>query len=310
MAVVDRRFGGAADGGRCASDRRAADLALSWLSKATVFAVVIGATHPRSAGSVFWRSVQAALYHEWMVPNPRFWAYYCREFHVPVVQAFRSAALKRVVTAFGGLAEEAEAAAEAEFERLGSTVPVDAGFDMGDVAEWAQDYGIKYYETISGIQQGVQNLLAVGLYHLFEQQQLLLLRRAIARYDDAPSTVSELERRLIGLGIDCRNLRSAGKVYELRKAANAIKHGPGPAATELAKLRPDLFENPVLATTGVPKGPASRSEVLASSLSAPLAGEDLYVSERDLSDWCTAVVDYWQELSTFFDELHRRQADG
>ena len=240
-------------------------------------------------------------------------SYYCREFHVPVVEAFRSAALKRVVTAFGGLAEEAEAAAEAEFERLGSTVPVDDGVDMSDVAEWATDYGIKYYETMSGVHQGVLNLLAVGLHHLFEQQQLLFLRRELARYDEVSFTVAELERRLNGLGIDCRNFRSAGKLYELRKAANAIKHGPGPAATELATLRPDLFENPVLARHGVAKGgvsPTGRATVLASSLSAPLAGDDLYVSQRDLSDWCTAVVDYWQELSTVFDELHRRQEAG
>ena len=29
----------------------------------------------------------------------------------------------------------------------------------------------------------------------------------------------------------------------------------------------------------------------------PLAGDGLYVSERDLSEWCDAAVAFWEELS-------------
>ena len=165
---------------------------------------------------------------------------------------------------------------------------------------------------MSGVRQGVLNLLAVGLHHLFEQQQLFFLRRELARDDEGALRVAELERRLARLGIDCRSFRSADKLYELWKAANAIKHGAGPAAKELAALRPDLFENPVLAKYGLRNGVlgSGRAAVLASSLSAPLAGDDLYISERDLADWCAAVVDYWEELSTMLDEQHRRQVAG
>ena len=253
-----------------------------------------------------------AVYHERMVPNAKFWAHYFREFHVRVIEGFRTGALEKVATAFGGIAEEADAAAKEKFERLGS-LPADDGVDMGDVADWANEYGIQYYETMSGVRQGVLNLLAVGLHHLFEQQQLFFLRRELARGDEGALSVAKLERRLARLGVDCRSLRSAGKLYELRKAANAIKHGAGPAAKELAALRPDLFEDPVLASHGLAKGGVlgfGRAAMLASSLSAPLAGDDLYVSERDLSDWCTAVVDYWEELSTMLDEQHRRQVTG
>ncbi|MCY3820708.1 MAG: hypothetical protein OXH52_15335 [Gammaproteobacteria bacterium] len=247
-----------------------------------------------------------------MVPNAKYWAHYFREFHVRVIEGFRAGALEKVATAFGGIAEEAERAAEAEFERLGS-MPADDWVDMGDVAEWAQDHGILYYETMSGVRQGVLNLLAVGLHHLFEQQQLIFLRRELARDEKRALSVGELERRLARLGVDCRSFRSAGKLYELRKAANAIKHGAGPAAKELAALRPDLFEDPVLANHGLAKRGVAGSDrvaMLAASLSEPLAGEDLYVSERDLAEWCTAVVDYWKELSTILDDQHRRQVTG
>ena len=223
------------------------------------------------------RGSRWAVYHGPMIPNAKYWAHYFREFHVRAIEGFRAGALEKVATAFGGIAEEAERAAEAEFERLGS-MPADDWVDMGDVAEWAQDHGIQYYETMSGVRQGVLNLLAVGLHHLFEQQQLVFLRRELARDDERALPVGELERRLAQLGVDCRSFRSAGKLYELRKAANAIKHGAGPAAKELAALRPDLFEDPVLANHGLAKrgvAGSGRAAMLAASLSEPLAGEDL-----------------------------------
>ena len=108
-----------------------------------------------------------------MVPNAKFWVHNFREFHVRTIEGFRAGALEKVAAAFSSIAEEADTAAEAEYERLGS-MPAEpnSSIDMGDVAEWAIEHGIEYYETMSGIRQGVLNLLAVGLHHLFEQQQL------------------------------------------------------------------------------------------------------------------------------------------
>ena len=229
-----------------------------------------------------------------------------------MIEGFRAGALEKVATAFGGIDEEADAAAEAEFERLGS-LPADDEIDMGAVAEWATEYGIQYNETMSGVRQGILNLLAVGLHHLFEQQQLFFLRRELARDDKGALRVTELERRLKDRGIDCRSFGCAGKIYQLRKAANAIKHGAGPAAKELAALRPDLFKHPALASHATATGGVSGAgpaTVRVPSLFAPLTGDDLYVTERDLSDWCTAVIGYWEELSTMLDEQHRRQMAG
>ena len=175
---------------------------------------------------------------------------------IRMIEGYRAGALEKVATAFSGIAEEADAAAEAEFERLGS-MPTDDEIDMGAVAEWSTEYGIQYYETMLGVRQGVLNLLAVGLHHLFEQQQLFFLRRELARDDEGTLRVAELERRLAERGIDCRSFRCAVKLYELRKAANAIKHGAGPAAKELAALRPDLFKHPALASHATATGGVS-----------------------------------------------------
>ena len=245
-----------------------------------------------------------------MIPNAGFWANYFREVHVRAIERFRTAALKRVTPAFSGIEEEAEAAAEAEYERLGS-MPADPDslVDMADLAEWATEHGIEYYETMSGVRQSVSNLLAVGLHHLFEQQQLFFLDRELARAEGGSRRLSQFENRLRAHSVDPQSFECASKVNELRLAANTIKHGAGWSADELAKVRPDLFEHPILAQEREAQIEAVHSEratMLASSSLAPLAGEDLYVSERDISEWCDAVISFWKELSTVLDEQHLR----
>ena len=129
-------------------------------------------------------------------------------------------------------------------------MPYDDQIDMSDVADMANDHGIDVYQTMSGVRQGVLNVLAVGLSHLFEQQLLLFLRRGLLSKaeEDMPALfkVAEFEKRLAECGVKCRSFSCAGKLHELRTAANAIKHGTGPAGDELAKLRPDLFGSPDL----------------------------------------------------------------
>ena len=251
------------------------------------------------------------MYHESMVPNARFWAHYFRQAHVQVIQDFRAGALEKVAPAFSSIAEEADAAAEAEFERLGSMPgDPDGSIDMGDVAEWATDHGIKYYETMSGVRQVVLNVLAVGLHHLFEQQLSFLWQKLVKGKAGSFQAV-ELEKRLAACGVECRKFACTGKLYELRMAANAIKHGAGGSANKLARLRPDLFENPTLSHFGWTKGAATKSRpaaALDSSPFSPLAGIDLYVSERDLSEWCDAVMAYWEELSAVLDEQEQQQS--
>ena len=92
-----------------------------------------------------------------MVPNAGLWTDYCRQV-IRTIQGFRAGALEKVVPAFEGIAEEAERATEAEYERLGGAMPYDDQIDMSDVAEMANDHGIAYYETMSGVRSGPRNL--------------------------------------------------------------------------------------------------------------------------------------------------------
>ena len=79
---------------------------------------------------------------------------------------------------------------------------------------------------------------------------------------------------------------------------------------ELAKLRPDLFKSPDLLRLEGDDAESSHATVWPDLIYTPLAGEDLYVSERDLSEWCDAAIAFWEELSAILDDQQRRQSVG
>ena len=238
-----------------------------------------------------------------MIPDARFWARWLRQNHVPQIEAFQTNAFERVDTAFRGMEAEADARAEAEFERLGSLpADPDSSVDMGDLAELAIEHGIAYYATMSAVRQGMVNLVAVGLHHLFEQQQHLFFRYGLAAGETRKFKTSELENCLRQSGVDPRRFECAARVEELRNAANAIKHGAGKSAEKLAEIRPDLFRDPLLGEQQWAKGRAdSRRTKPTSEPISPLAGADIHVSERDLAEWRNAVMSYWNELAETID---------
>ena len=225
-----------------------------------------------------------------IVPNAPFWAEFFCARYARLVEGLRTGAFEKVQPAFKDIEAEAEAAAETEYERLGA-LPSDGETDMGDVAEQAHEYGIEYYETMSDVRQAVLNVLVVGLHHLLEQHQLSFFQQLAGRAGKAPPDLHEL--LLTRVGIDTRSFSSAPKLHELRLAANAIKHGHGRSATELAALRPDLFKDATLSELGLPE----REGAVPPSHLEPLAGEGLYVTGSHLSQWFDAVIAYWEKLA-------------
>ena len=232
-----------------------------------------------------------------MVPNAGFWARHFRELHVRAIEGFRSGALDMVAPAFSRIAEEANAVVEAERERLGDSI------GAGDEGELAADPGIEYHETMSAVRQSILNLLAVGLHHLFEQQQIFFLRQELVARKEKALKAEMLKAHLTERGVDCRSLTSTDRLFELRLAANAIKHGDGHSAKELARWRPDLFEYslPGLGSTRGDDSKPGRPAAIVPSVFVPLAGHDLYISEQQLAEWCDAATTYWNELAAILE---------
>lgn len=143
-------------------------------------------------------------------------------------------------------------------------------------------------------------MLAVGLFHLIEQETADLCRDA--SFEVPPPDESRLAEVAswyrVYFSLDFEALTAWGSMNELRLVANLTKHGEGPAARELRQRRPELFQSPMARLIRfVPEGPAL-------PVFRPLAGEDLYVTPEILAGYYVAAVDFMNEIAEFFQQ-HR-----
>lgn len=89
---------------------------------------------------------------------------------IPAFQTYANIVVPETLSAFGDIERRADEVAEQAFQQSGTqAVGEDYGGDMGAEAEKAFDAGLAFYELMSDFRQATLNLLAVGLYHLFEQ---------------------------------------------------------------------------------------------------------------------------------------------
>ena len=178
----------------------------------------------------------------------------------------------RALAGFARIAEEADDYGNKMFESYVQSV---GEADPGDFADAARDQAAQYYVLLSNIRQAILNLLAAGLYHLYEQHREKLRLILQDRGRSMPTLAS---------------LDGWAKVEELRLLANTVKHADGQSAQHLRKIRPDLFVPPVI------KGSPIEKHVLAVPTENPLGGTDLFVTEADLHNYRDAIRQLWESL--------------
>ena len=177
----------------------------------------------------------------------------------------------RVMAGFSNIADEAEEYANRTFESYMQSV---GEADPGDFAEEARDQAVEYYGLLEELRQSMLNLLAVGVYHLYEQHQNKLKHLLMERGDTLPA----LDK-----------LQGWTKVDELRLLANTVKHAEGSSAKKLQLIRPDLFVPPLLRDSPLGNHIAARSRT-----ENPLGGKDLFVTENDIQDYRDAIRQLWE----------------
>lgn len=231
-----------------------------------------------------------------MIHDALRWESYIRTRFMPQIDTFVACIEKRVIPAFGNINEEAEKIEQEEFERLNAIG--DEYGDLGDCAERATDKGITYYLDMTAAFQGLLNLFAAGLYHMFEQQILLFHRKALLLKDqenDLKSiNLNKVKEILANSSIDITSFSSYPKIDELRLVANTVKHADGDSAKKLKGHCPDLFE-PLLGSAFMSMFPsisATKRQVFQ-----PLAGEDLYIKTENFKAYTKAVRIFWLELA-------------
>ena len=212
---------------------------------------------------------------------------------MPPLFAFNEDLFRDVLRTFDNLDERANEKADEFFNKY----PGNEYTDPGDVADWANDHSLAWWETMVSLRQSMVNLLAAGLYHLIEQQ-LGALSRDCA-YERVRDTNLDVVKTwyMTNLGIDLPSLEPWTKLHELRLVANSVKHAEGGSAKQLRGLRPDLFQNPAFAHIRAEMG--ARWLDRQESLATPLAGEDLFVTEDDLRNYSAAAVALFEGIVEF-----------
>lgn len=225
--------------------------------------------------------------------NHHFWIGIFRREFAPQLRAIADTLEKRMLPAFEGIESEAEAVSQEAWDAFMSSAGA-GDEDPGDFAEAAQDAGISHYMLLYGIRQGMLNLFAAALYHCFEQQIVMFLRREVLdpREENDPKLfqMGEFQKRMNILRIHITTFSSWAKVDELRFVANTVKHAEGGSAHKLHQIRPELFVHPQISESGLAFGKIEPRVFL------PLAGQDLFVSVVDVGQYRDSLLEFWQEL--------------
>jgi hypothetical protein len=189
---------------------------------------------------------------------------------------------------------EGEEAETREWDKLMSS-PGNGDDDPSTSAEAAHHRGLQRYLLLDGVRQGIVNLFATSLYHLFEQQLLLFLRRECLEPYEANDhrlfSVETLRRRLLERGVNLGAFQSWGIVEEARLVANAVKYGEGRSAKKWHLLRLDFFRK-----GGLP-GLGQWELRWDPRVFQPLAGRDLYLKFQDVRAYMLGLMGFWNELS-------------
>lgn len=104
--------------------------------------------------------------------------------------------------------------------------------------------------------------------------------------------VTVFREQLLANGIDIFSFHSWNKIEELRVVSNSVKHAEGTSASMLRKMRPDMFKHPMLRNQ--PEMDLMHSAVYRVYM--PMAGDDIFVLQDDLSEYKDALVNFWNEF--------------
>ena len=231
----------------------------------------------------------------------KFWGPWIKHNYVSEIKSLRDTMIDRILLSLPDAEVEADAHTKAMWD-WAMAQPSDGSDDPGMWAEWATDQGIERYERVKNMQQAVQNMGTVMLWHLLEQQMLSFhLRQVLSIHEEHEirsdqnihkrlHNLRTFKERLNQKGCDVTTLPAWKSVDELRLVANTVKHASGDSANDLYKIRPDLFTRPGL------EGFHLRLKAQQPTVERPAGGEDLYVTRADLQAYFTASIEFWTQF--------------
>jgi len=153
-----------------------------------------------------------------------------------------------------------------------------------------------HFDIVLDLRQGLQNMFALTLYHLFEQQvrafHVRVLHHKPLKF--GPDVMKAWDKTLPDPVLTTEQLSG---LDELRLVANAVKHGDGASAQELYTAAPHLFladyEQDALDDPTV--------IVHKPDIGTPLFGQDLFVRLDDIHRYRQLRNGVW---SAYLEALH------
>ena len=215
---------------------------------------------------------------------------------------FSRAVSADVLAGFSDLEKRAEEVTDTEYKRLVSTCSWDDSTSELELWEIAREKGISFFLMMSDFRQATVNLLAVGLFHLFEQQLHHIatdgLFSGLPRLEDTSLTgVKDWYRK--HLEIDFQSYPCWDVIAsELRILANAIKHGDGSSATKLRQRKPEFFRSPYTSDDGILR---MAKNFAPGKIVMPLSGEDIYVPDELLRRYGESVLEFLEAWASDLD---------
>ena len=230
-------------------------------------------------------------------------AHQVRQQAIRPILAFREYIFRDVMPQFCDLAQRASLIGNEYYEHaVSQPVNEDCDGDTSEFAEDAHDHALSWYEMMRSLRQTMLNLLAAGLFHLTEQQLALLGQNAGFENRQPKSTkLQDVAEWFISvLHLDLQGLKDWPLIEELRLVANTAKHAEGGSSEKLKALKPQLFCDPALEKMF--KGTGVKEYLVNRPVVAPLAGENLFVTESALRHYAESAESFFREIATMLDE--------
>ena len=225
------------------------------------------------------------------MPNAPYWVRFSQTVFCNQIAVLREVIEKRLLPTFAPIEKEADVISKETWHRLDAAAGPDC--DPGVGAEASQDASVRHYLAMRDAQQGLLNLFSVALYHMVEQQIVVVLRQELNPQANPESwKLCEFVKRLANLDIKVTDFTSWADFSELRLVANVAKHAEGSSAKKLRCARPEIFTAQSMREMAelFLQGPTGW-------LFQPLAGQDLYVTIDDLRRYFAAADKFWQEFA-------------
>ena len=228
--------------------------------------------------------------------NGQFWKPIFINEYIPQYDLLLDTLKNRLIPTFSSVNDEAKDKTEKEWERLNQEC-IDPDGDSSDIAEWAENVGINYYLNMLNMQQSLNNMFAMTLYHIFEQHMMEFHRREVLehqqRNDNRNFKQKIFKDALKAIGINIESFSSWKVIEELRHLANTVKHADGNSSEKLYELNKDLFNCDFIKNSDDFSFLCNTKP----SVYKPLTGDDLYVRIPDIQRYCDALKLFWVQLS-------------